>query len=111
MWRYAWNRANTHRIQYHTNSNASRPNQLVPPQIIQMEHPLTKQAKRVVSAGRKQATAIIKGEDDRLLVIVGPCSIHDVEAAKVYGMAPSRMAWSFGRKWTSHREIDGFTIL
>ncbi|TPX34027.1 hypothetical protein SmJEL517_g03173 [Synchytrium microbalum] len=57
---------------------------LLPPQIIQLEHPLTKQGAKTVALGRKQATAIIKGEDDRLLVIVGPCSIHDVETAKVY---------------------------
>lgn len=33
---------------------------------------------------RQEAEAIIKGEDDRILVIVGPCSIHDVTAAKEY---------------------------
>jgi 3-deoxy-D-arabino-heptulosonate 7-phosphate (DAHP) synthase len=31
------------------------------------------------------AKAILLGEDDRVLVIVGPCSIHDVAAAKEYG--------------------------
>lgn len=34
---------------------------------------------------RREATEIINGNDDRLLVVIGPCSIHDVEAAKVYG--------------------------
>ncbi|TPX44899.1 hypothetical protein SeMB42_g02784 [Synchytrium endobioticum] len=65
---------------------------LLPPQIIQIEHPLTKQGRRVVLAGRKQATAVIKGDDDRLLVVVGPCSIHDVEAAKVYAAKLKQLA-------------------
>ena len=37
-----------------------------------------------VAAGRRSAAAILRGEDDRLLVVVGPCSIHDREAALEY---------------------------
>ena len=37
-----------------------------------------------VAAGRRSAAAIMRGEDDRLLVVVGPCSIHDREAAVEY---------------------------
>ena len=37
-----------------------------------------------VAAGRRSAAAIMRGEDDRLLVVVGPCSIHDREAALEY---------------------------
>ncbi|ORX77192.1 phospho-2-dehydro-3-deoxyheptonate aldolase-like protein [Basidiobolus meristosporus CBS 931.73] len=58
---------------------------LVPPQIIQQEHPLTDKARGTVQEGRQKATAVLKGEDDRVLVVVGPCSIHDVDAAKEYG--------------------------
>ena len=36
------------------------------------------------AAGRRSAAAIMRGEDDRLLVVVGPCSIHDREAALEY---------------------------
>ncbi|KAJ3417293.1 3-deoxy-7-phosphoheptulonate synthase [Chytridiales sp. JEL 0842] len=57
----------------------------VPPQIIQMEYPLTIQGKATVAKARKQAKRILNGEDDRILVIVGPCSIHDVNAALDYG--------------------------
>jgi 3-deoxy-7-phosphoheptulonate synthase len=47
--------------------------------------PLTIQAAQSVIIGRATAEAIIKGQDDRLLVIVGPCSVHDVRAAIEYG--------------------------
>ncbi|KAL1916359.1 uncharacterized protein VTP21DRAFT_5976 [Calcarisporiella thermophila] len=58
---------------------------LIPPQILQEEYPLSATSKKVVSEARQQAAQIIRGEDDRLIVVVGPCSIHDVEAAKEYG--------------------------
>jgi 3-deoxy-7-phosphoheptulonate synthase len=32
---------------------------------------------------------VLESTDDRLVVIVGPCSIHDVKAAKEYGMRPA----------------------
>jgi len=46
--------------------------------------PLTSEAAITAAAGRRAAEDIIKRIDDRLLVIVGPCSIHDVKAAKEY---------------------------
>ena len=58
---------------------------LVPPQIIQMDHPLSSDAKFTVAKARRQATRILNNEDDRLLIIIGPCSIHDVDAALDYG--------------------------
>lgn len=48
--------------------------------------PLTLKAAQTVILGRSNAEAIIKGLDDRLLVIVGPCSVHDVRAAIEYGI-------------------------
>lgn len=35
-------------------------------------------------SARQEAAKILRGEDDRLIIIVGPCSIHDVDAAKDY---------------------------
>ncbi|KAJ3106667.1 3-deoxy-7-phosphoheptulonate synthase [Phlyctochytrium planicorne] len=58
---------------------------LLPPQILQMEYPLTADARLTIAKARRQASKILKGSDDRLLVIVGPCSIHDVDAALEYG--------------------------
>jgi hypothetical protein len=58
---------------------------LIPPQILVEDIPLTLKAAQTIVEGRQSAESIIKGKDDRLLVIVGPCSIHDVNAAKEYG--------------------------
>lgn len=57
---------------------------LLAPAILIEELPLTSQTTKLVDDTRKQAADIIQGKDDRLLVIVGPCSIHDPEAALDY---------------------------
>jgi len=57
---------------------------LLPPAILVEEIPLTPQAISVVERGRRESAAIIQGQDDRLLVICGPCSIHDPAAALEY---------------------------
>ncbi|CEP13811.1 hypothetical protein [Parasitella parasitica] len=57
---------------------------LIPPQILMEDIPLTLKAAQTIIEGRKAADEVIKGIDDRLLVVVGPCSIHDVKAAKEY---------------------------
>src|SRR5690606_9134198 len=38
----------------------------------------------VVQRARRQIQAILAGEDDRLMVVVGPCSVHDPDAAREY---------------------------
>ncbi|WP_138444507.1 3-deoxy-7-phosphoheptulonate synthase [Sinomonas susongensis] len=48
------------------------------------ELPLTAQAEATVARGRDEVRAVLDGVDDRLLVIVGPCSIHDPDAALDY---------------------------
>ncbi|EHA51264.1 3-deoxy-7-phosphoheptulonate synthase [Pyricularia oryzae] len=57
---------------------------LIPPQILMEEIPITKAALETVVRGRQEAVACVIGRDDRLLVIVGPCSIHDPAAALEY---------------------------
>lgn len=57
---------------------------LVPPAILMEEMPVTERVSTVVADGRTAASAILRGEDDRALVVVGPCSIHDPEAALDY---------------------------
>ncbi|KAI0076765.1 3-deoxy-7-phosphoheptulonate synthase [Panus rudis PR-1116 ss-1] len=61
---------------------ATRP--LIPPQILQEDLPLTLQAAQTVLEGRKAAENILRSNDDRLLVVVGPCSVHNVESAMEY---------------------------
>jgi 3-deoxy-7-phosphoheptulonate synthase len=57
---------------------------LLPPAILLEELPVTEAAAVTVSRGREEVAAILRGEDDRLVVIVGPCSIHDPVAAMDY---------------------------
>jgi len=57
---------------------------LLPPQILMEEYPLNLKAAHVVFEGRRGAEKILHGEDDRLVVVVGPCSVHDVKAALEY---------------------------
>ncbi|KAI9782461.1 MAG: Phospho-2-dehydro-3-deoxyheptonate aldolase amt16 [Geoglossum umbratile] len=61
-------------------------NPLTPPDLLQHEIPQTTKSKETVLNGRNEAVEIVQGRDPkaRLLVIVGPCSIHDPEAAKDY---------------------------
>lgn len=48
------------------------------------ELPLGEERETVVMRGREEVEAILAGEDDRLLAVVGPCSVHDVDAAREY---------------------------
>jgi 3-deoxy-7-phosphoheptulonate synthase len=57
---------------------------LVPPELLHRELPLSDRAAATVQQARSAVQAILHGRDQRLLVIVGPCSVHDVEAAKEY---------------------------
>jgi 3-deoxy-7-phosphoheptulonate synthase len=58
---------------------------LVPPAILLEELPLTDQSAATVVRGREEVAGILRGADDRLLVVVGPCSIHDPAAGLDYG--------------------------
>jgi 3-deoxy-7-phosphoheptulonate synthase len=57
---------------------------LIPPAILMEELSTTEKASITVSSGRDQVRAALEGNDDRLVVIAGPCSIHDLEAAHDY---------------------------
>jgi 3-deoxy-7-phosphoheptulonate synthase len=57
---------------------------LIPPAILLEELPLTESQAAAVSGARQAITDILHGRDDRLLVVVGPCSIHDRVAALEY---------------------------
>lgn len=57
---------------------------LIPPDLLISEVPITEAAVETVVKGRKDAVNIIMGRNDRLLVIVGPCSIHDPATALEY---------------------------
>jgi len=58
---------------------------LVSPGLLRQEHPLSDKAKATILKARNAAIDVIDGEDDRVLVIVGPCSIHDAAQGLEYG--------------------------
>ena len=57
---------------------------LSPPSELLSELPLGDERTRTVLRGRDDVAAILEGSDDRVLVVVGPCSVHDVDAAAEY---------------------------
>jgi 3-deoxy-7-phosphoheptulonate synthase len=59
---------------------------LMTPEQLKSELPITEAAAQVVAETRDRIRKILRQEDNhRLLVIVGPCSIHDIKAAREYG--------------------------
>ena len=57
---------------------------LVSPADLVREYPITEAASTTVVTGREAVVRILNGEDRRLLCVVGPCSIHDEQAALEY---------------------------
>ena len=57
---------------------------LVSPAELAQQIPLSDQTAEFIINSRREIEAIIQGDDDRLLVIIGPCSIHDTQAAIDY---------------------------
>jgi len=57
---------------------------LLTPALVLQELPASEKATEVVTTARKDAAKVISGQDDRLIVIVGPCSVHDAKAALEY---------------------------
>ncbi len=59
--------------------------ELLPPVALLERFPASEKATETVFASRESIHNIFQGKDDRLLVVIGPCSIHDTEAAIEYG--------------------------
>jgi 3-deoxy-7-phosphoheptulonate synthase len=57
---------------------------VLPPVFLEEEMPLTEESSQTVFEARRHIGNILEGADDRLVVVVGPCSIHDPEAAREY---------------------------
>ena len=66
------------------NINIEPPVVLITPAELKREIPLTDKARAVISQGRKNIENILERKDHRLIVVVGPCSIHDLKAAHDY---------------------------
>ena len=57
---------------------------LLPPAILMEELPLAEECAELVASTRKKVGDIVSGRDDRIVVVVGPCSVHDPKAAVEY---------------------------
>ncbi len=65
---------------------------LITPDQLKDELPLTKAAMDSVLEARQTIKNILDGKDKRLFIVVGPCSIHDVDAAREYGTRLKKLA-------------------
>ena len=59
---------------------------LITPRELKKKLPLSVKSARFVADSRRRIADILEGKDSRQLAIVGPCSIHDIEAAKEYAL-------------------------
>ncbi|CCK72904.1 3-deoxy-7-phosphoheptulonate synthase ARO4 KNAG_0M00510 [Huiozyma naganishii CBS 8797] len=65
---------------------------LVSPALLQVQVPATATCLETAKRGRRESVEIISGRDDRVLVIVGPCSVHDLGAAQEYATRLKRLS-------------------
>jgi len=57
---------------------------VLPPVFLEEELPITERASALVFETRRAICNVLSGKDHRLVVVVGPCSIHDTDAAREY---------------------------
>ena len=65
---------------------------LVSPRELKTAIPMTDAARQTVTEGREAIKNILDGKDHRLMIVVGPCSIHDLDAAKDYAQRLKTLA-------------------
>lgn len=75
--------------------NVLKTEQLLPPSDLADALPITARAHQTVLRGRREIQAILRGEGSRFIVIAGPCSIHDEDAALEY----ARRLAELGRRY------------
>ena len=71
-------------VNVHHNVNIQRIIPMIPPACLLEEIPITEKAIKTVRSARFQISEILKGNDDRLLLVCGPCSIHEINSALEY---------------------------
>lgn len=74
------------------NINIEAPEILITPAELKREIPITDKARKTVAEGRQVIENILSGKDHRVLVVVGPCSIHDLDAAHEYAKRLKQLA-------------------
>jgi len=68
------------------NLHVSSEEVLITPQALAEKLPVSDASLEVIRQSRHIISDIVHGKDHRLLVVCGPCSIHDIEAAKEYAL-------------------------
>ena len=58
--------------------------EIISPEQLHKNLPITDSAAKTIALSREAIHNVLHGEDDRLLVVIGPCSIHDTKAALDY---------------------------
>lgn len=67
-----------------SNTNIISETKLISPAELKARYPRSEHATQTIEKGRRDVEAILDGTDKRLLVVAGPCSVHDVASAKEY---------------------------
>ena len=75
--------------------------ELSPPSHLVRELPCSERASATTYDARQAIHRILHGADERLLVVIGPCSIHDVDAAEEYASRLNRERSRFAASWHS----------
>ena len=91
------------KLEYANDTRVTGYDPLIAPSMLMHEHPVSDKAKETIARGRFDASNVITGKDDRLLVVVGPCSIHDPEQAKEYAR---RLSEAYDSRWK-----DGLVVV
>jgi len=71
--------------------------EIAAPETVHAEHPITNTAARTTHDTRNAIHDILQGDDDRLLVVIGPCSIHNPAAGLEYARHIQRMREELGK--------------
>ena len=74
------------------NLNVEKHEALITPEALKAKLPMSETVRESVGNSRQHVTDIVTGKDPRLLVVVGPCSIHDPEAAMDYAQRLAEFA-------------------
>ncbi|MCK9503720.1 MAG: 3-deoxy-7-phosphoheptulonate synthase [Porticoccaceae bacterium] len=74
------------------NLNIQSQETLITPLDLKREIPMTDKAGETVAKGREAVQNILDGSDKRVFIVVGPCSIHDLDAAKDYAQRLKKLA-------------------
>ena len=81
-----------------TNLRVREVRPLISPARLRQEIPLGVQAEKTVRQSREEVEAVLEGKDSRILIILGPCSIHERDAALEYAGQIARMRQELGDK-------------